>query len=156
MPRAESNTVAPEKGPRQGPASTTWSDAVLAVIPAEITAAYLAVRALVATIAQSGEGAAQWDPLVMTIVLVLLALVTPWLSSKLHSGNWKRPEIFPAFSFAVWAANIDYQRLLDLLVDNGASSFALMAFTYAIPIALLLWAMLAIPVIKKSVAGAVS
>ena len=154
MPADEPTNAATETPKR--PISPAWSDAVLAVIPAEITAAYLAVRALVATIAQSGEGAAQWDPLVMVIVLGVLTVLTPWLSPKLHGGNWKQPGLFAAFSFVVWAANIDYERILDLLVDNGASSFVLMAFTYAIPIALLLWAMLAIPIFKRSGPAAVS
>ena len=138
-----------KEGTEEPVASPSWSDVVLSVIPAEVTAAYLGVRALVATIAQSNEEVAQYDPLVMVALIVLLTVLSPWITSALRGGTKAKQQIIPALSFAIWALNIDYQRVIDLLITIDAGDLARIIATYAIPILLILWAALVVPVYRR-------
>lgn len=133
-------------------ALTDWSKVILAVIPGEVTAVYLGVRSTVAMIGQSAEEIGSYVPFVLMISIILLTLITPYFSSLIRGADTKTG-IFVAASFFVWALNIDYDRALEVvfLIDRGLT-YAIAS--YAIPILMIAWAGLAIPMFAQLLKGA--
>lgn len=126
---------------------TSWSDVLLALIPGEVTAVYLGIRSTVAIIGETAEDIGVYVPFVLLISIVLLTLLTPVIAMKLRSTS-SRIGYFVALSFLVWSLNIDYNRMLELVYLLEKPILTAVA-SYAIPISMIIWAGLAVPVFAK-------
>jgi hypothetical protein len=120
-----------------------YADKLLKLLPAEVTAAYLAIRSVV-DLTTAGQPPNPADPdklpaFIILGVIVLLTVGTPIFLQLMDLISRNSQRIFMALSFFVWAINIDYPQMLKILPFDRL-------LMYLIPISLILWAGLALPV----------
>ncbi len=85
-------------------------DQIHALLPAEVTAAYLAVRGVLVT-RDIGESEYMWEMMWLVAVLIL---VNFWICYA-HRGFRKfGTHVFFALGVAIWTANIDMPRFEDV------------------------------------------
>jgi hypothetical protein len=133
----------------------SWTDKVLALLPAEVTAVYLAVRSVVALVAEKNEYLYKSIPLVLFISIVVLTIASPVFARVVRGLKSKSDAAMIAVSFPIWALNIDYQRMIDLTKQvyeqsQGhpvSSALPITIVQFALPITLIMWAGLAIPIV---------
>lgn len=125
-----------------------WSEVIIALIPGEVTAVYLGIRSTVAMIGESAEDIGAYVPFVLLISISLLTMLTPYVAVKMRSTSWTIG-FFVALSFFVWATNIDYNRMLELVYLLDIPILTASA-SYAIPISMIIWAGLAVPVFAQT------
>lgn len=85
-------------------------DQIHALLPGEVTAAYLAVRGVL--VSQGvGESEYMWE---MIFLVAVLVLVNAWISFAQRGSRTLGKHLFLAFGVAIWAANIDMSRFEDV------------------------------------------
>lgn len=136
----------------------SWSDKVLATLPAEVTAVYLAVRSIVALLAEDKESIYTYIPFVLFICILILAVAAPFFAKIVRGLKIKYDGIVIALSFIIWALNIDYQRMVTLATNVHAlvthattpndNAVPIIAVRFALPITLIMWAGLIIPIVS--------
>ncbi len=118
----------------------TFSEKLAKILPGEVTAVFLAVRSVIELVSQGGVGA-DLAPYVTFAVILLMSLATP-LFLQLTGHVQQTPlALFLAISFLIWSVNIESSNILSIAPTGFG---ALLSFV--IPISLILWAGLALPV----------
>lgn len=132
---------------RQIKSSDQNLDRLYKLLPADITAAYIGIRTLISTETNNS------DSYLLFFGAVIL-LLTPIYYYRLLQIKDIVQVSFLTFSFAVWAANIDINRIATISSDSPLSGF-INFFLNPIFIkgVLVLWAVLLVPLVlneKKS------
>jgi len=133
----------PEAGDGQG----NWSDVLLTLIPGEVTAVYLGIRSTVAMIGESAEDIGAYVPFVLLFSILLLTILTPMIAIKIRASSFQ-VGCFVALSFFIWSTNIDYNRMLELVFLLEQPLLTAIV-SYLIPISMIIWAGLAVPVFAQ-------
>jgi hypothetical protein len=122
-------------------------DKLLKSLPAEVTAAYLAIRSVIAIIS-SATGTDSTASYILLFIILLLTVITPFFLKAMDIIVVSIQRYFLAVTFFIWAVNIDYNSMLAIApLDTG------IFFAYGIPILLILWAALALPVYLHKTGG---
>lgn len=107
------------------------------LLPTEATAAFLSVKAMIDLSENRNH---EYASLFLLGVIVLITLVTPWAAKVLLNVKNAKHRWVLAASFAIWACNIEFNRLVALVPTNK------ILVELAIPGALLLWSTLFLPI----------
>lgn len=118
-----------------------FSDKILKLLPAEVTAAYLAIRSVIDLVSGNQGATDLVSSYILFAVIIILMALTPVFLSAVRAVTDRRRQWFLSFSFFVWAINIDYSRVI-LIAPTGTASVLI----YVIPILLISWAALALPI----------
>jgi hypothetical protein len=136
----------------------SWSDRVLAILPAEVTAVYLAVRSIVSLLAENKESIYTYIPYVLFICILILTVAAPFFAQIVRGLKIRYDGIIIAVSFLIWALNIDYQRMVTLATNvydlathaqtASDNAIPILVVRFGLPIILIMWAGLVIPIVS--------
>jgi hypothetical protein len=118
----------------------TFAEKLAKILPAEVTAVFLAIKSIIDLVAQGGGGA-QLAPYVTFAMILLLAVVTPIFLQLTGHVQRLALSIFLSVSFLIWSVNIEYSNLISIAPAGWGA-----VLSFLIPILLILWAGLALPV----------
>jgi hypothetical protein len=117
-----------------------FSDKLLKLLPAEVTGAYLAIRSVVELATQERvSGQERLPAYVLFGVIIFLTIATPIFLQLMDLITKNSQRIFIASSFFIWSINIEYLRIVEISPAQAVAKLV-------IPILLILWAALALPV----------
>jgi Flp pilus assembly protein protease CpaA len=106
--------------------TSTYSDKLFALIPAEVTAAFIAIHAIV------DPTSTKYDLLLLIAALILLAFNIPYLFRVQGVGDYKQIA-FTCGAFVFWAAGIENARLYQHGVDPTYVAVFLILYTLGAP-----------------------
>ncbi|WP_417309116.1 hypothetical protein [Devosia sp.] len=117
--------------------SDTFQDRLLKLLPAELTAVFLAIRSVV----ELGSGnTPQIGAWLSFFIIVVLTLATPVVLGVFRTGvDWSL-RLFMAATFLIWSLNIDIGNVL--LISHGE---LVPLVQMVLPILVILWAGIAWP-----------
>ncbi len=113
-------------------------DKIYKVLPAEITAVYLAIRSVIEMV--GGTGYSPTGAIISIFVILFLTVLTPFILPVFQVITTVSQRYFIAASFLIWALNIEYGNL-EIIVP----AFLGEVIAFGIPITLILWAGLGLP-----------
>jgi hypothetical protein len=110
-------------------AQSTYSDKLFALIPGEITAAFLAVHSIV------DSNTTEDNTLLVIVVIVLMILNIPYLIKFQNLQN-KMQLAFTSGAFLLWAASIENSRLsVSVGLPSKYIAVTMVLYTLCIPFA---------------------
>jgi hypothetical protein len=112
--------------PREIDQASTYSDRLFALIPAEITAAYTAIHAIV------HPDTAKYNWLLLVSAIILLIMNVPYLRKFQGVTDYKQIA-FTCGAFVFWAASIENARLYDAGIETVYVAVALILYTLGAP-----------------------
>ena len=113
------------------------------ILPAQATATLLAIKAFLDVSVVGNPQSQEFAGYIILSVIVLIALLVPLTARVLSNVSSKPQQYIMALTFFIWAINIEYTRILSM---SALSSVSLLV-GILIPIVLLLWAILIVPIL---------
>jgi hypothetical protein len=105
---------------------STYSDKLFALIPGEVTAAFLAIHSI------ADPSGSSDNLLILASAIILLAINIPYLIKFQNVSDYSQVA-FTSGAFVLWAASIENRRVLDLGVPPKVIAVALILYTLCIP-----------------------
>lgn len=127
-------------GPGDVKPTDTFAEKLAKILPSEVTAVFLAIKSIIDLVSRGGQGQ-EIAPFVSLATILFLAVATPvFLQLTGHVQRWTLA-LFLSVSFLIWSVNIEYSTLISIAPPGWGD-----ALSYFIPIILIIWAGLALPV----------
>jgi hypothetical protein len=127
-------------GPGDVKPTDTFAEKLAKILPAEITAVFLAIKSIIDLVARGG-GVGDLAPYVSFAVILFLAVVTPIFLQLTGHVQRLALALFLSISFLIWSVNIEYSNIISIAPMGWGA-----ILSFLIPILLILWAGLALPV----------
>lgn len=112
------------------------------ILPAPATAAFLAIKAFI-DVSDSSGSAANLIPYIIFGVIIFICLLIPLAARAFNGIKDIYHQIIMTITFFIWAVNIEFLRIMDMDSNFVLSNAVLLKFI--IPISLILWAILLMP-----------
>jgi hypothetical protein len=109
------------------------------VLPAQSTAAFLAVKAFL----DVGQGSGSQVNIVSMGVIVFITLIIPFAARILNDIQSQAQQLIMSITFFIWAINIEFTRVVALSIFDPVSAYVRLL----IPTLLILWAVLVFPIL---------